>query len=202
MDIGHDLTQLFSASFWDERYSGGRQWSGEPNPQLVHEVADLVPGSALDVGCGEGGDAIWLARQGWRVTGMDVSAVALARAAEHAGDLDVTWVQADVVAEAPTGSYDLVSAHFIHMPPPQLKALHQRLADVVAPGGTLLIVGHDWSDTETGVQRPAIPELYFTADEVAASFAPDEWTTVVAENRPRTFDGMTIHDAVIRMRRR
>src|SRR5215212_3228239 len=78
-------TDLFEPAGWEERYAGEEKvWSGNPNPQLVAEISGMTPGTALDVGCGEGGDVIWLARQGWRVTGADFSANGLARAARHA----------------------------------------------------------------------------------------------------------------------
>src|SRR6478735_6817610 len=102
------------ARFWDERYAGTEQlFSGAANGVLVTEVADMTPGRALDVGCGEGGDALWLAEQGWRVTAPDVSQVALDRAAALDVDGRVEWRQADLTASAPTpGSFDLVSAQY------------------------------------------------------------------------------------------
>ncbi len=194
---------FFSAEYWDDRYSDGRQWSGKPNPTLVAEVADLVPGSALDVGCGEGGDAIWLAEQGWQVTGLDVSGVALRRAAGHSGDLKIEWVQADLRTDDPPGTFDLVTAHYMQLPAELRVPFHHRLAAAVNPGGTLLIVAHDVSDLDTGVRRPMMPGLFFTADEVVASLPRDGWDPVVTESRPRLIpDGITIHDVVVRVRRR
>src|SRR6476661_2126850 len=115
-----------AASAWDERYrSKARLWSGKPNPQLVHEAGGLRPGKALELGCGEGADAIWLARQGWSVTAVDVSAVALERAHSHElaelaresvnasnGDIRsrITWQQADLTQWQPEGPYDLVTS--------------------------------------------------------------------------------------------
>ena len=148
----HHLTDeeaaaMFEPSSWEERYSGEEQmWSGKPNPQLVAEVSGLTPGTALDVGCGEGGDVIWLARQGWTVTGADFSANGLARAARHAEEAGVAdrtdWWQVDARTFAADGrSYDLVTTHYAHPSIPQLE-LYDRLAGWVAPGGTLLVVGH------------------------------------------------------------
>src|SRR6202008_569344 len=112
---------MFTEAFWDERYrSRGRLWSGEPNQRLVEEITGLAPGRALDLGCGEGGDAVWLARQGWHVTAVDVSGVALSRtsrAAEEAGVADrVAVVRHDLSRSFPTGTFDLVTTHFLHSP--------------------------------------------------------------------------------------
>ncbi|WP_348652184.1 class I SAM-dependent methyltransferase [Streptomyces sp. 71268] len=134
--------------FWEARYRAGeRLFSGEPNDALRTEVADLPPGRALDLGCGEGGDAIWLAQRGWRVTAVDVSPTALLRGARNAraagvGDL-VDWHRHDLARSFPTGTFDLVSAHFLHSPVelPRGQILRTAAA-AVAPGGTLLIVGH------------------------------------------------------------
>ena len=101
--------------FWDARYAGEhRIWSGNPNPVLVRETAQLTPSTALDLGCGEGADAVWLAQQDWQVTGVDISQVALDRATEHASDAGVAdridWQRRDLGESFPTGSFDLVSA--------------------------------------------------------------------------------------------
>lgn len=213
---GDDLADVvMKEAFWDERYrSSSELWSGRPNPQLVAEAADLVSGTALDVGCGEGADVIWLAERGWRVTAVDVSTVALERGADHALEMGVdvaeriTWLHADVTEWVPAaGSFDLVSAQFMHPPRDQRKLLYRRLAESVAPGGTLLIVGHHPSDVETTVPRPSAPELLFTASDIATSLAPEEWDILVAEARARSVpdpDGhpTTIRDAVLRARRK
>ena len=203
-----------SEEFWDQRYrSSSTLWSGEANPQLVTEASDLPPGSALDVGCGEGADAIWLAERGWRVTAVDVSTVALDRGAAHAHDVSaevaqrITWLPADVAEwSPPVASYDLVSAQFMHLPQVQREVLHSRLAGSVAPGGTLLVVGHHPSDLQSGVPRPSVPGLLFTSSEVADSLAEAAWLIEVDEARARqTLDPegqvTTIHDAVLRARR-
>ena len=124
---GHDLSDedvnaFFEPGGWDERYSAEEQvWSGNPNAQLVAEASGLAPGTALDVGCGEGGDVVWLARNGWRVTGADFSSTGLARAARHAEQAGVAdrvdWWQVDARDFTAEGrSYDLVTTHFLHPP--------------------------------------------------------------------------------------
>nr|WP_240809092.1 class I SAM-dependent methyltransferase [Microbispora catharanthi] len=209
------MRTLFDEATWEERYrSRPAVWSGRPNPQLVAEAAQLPPGRALDVGTGEGADAVWLAARGWRVTGADISATALERAAAHAADAgaDVAdrteWVRADLRDHAlPEGAYDLVSAQYMHLPREARRTLFARLAAAVAPGGTLLIVGHHPSDLLTKVRRMHFPQMMFTAEEVAASLDPAEWEVTAAEARPRTAvdpEGgeVTIRDAVLVARRR
>jgi len=204
-----------SEATWDERYaSSDKVWSGEPNEQLVTEVVGLDAGTALDLGCGEGADAVWLAQQGWRVTAVDISTVALQRAAAHArqvldaaGDR-IEWVHQDVLTWAPpAASYDLVTVHFMQLPEQQRLDVHRRLAAAVAPGGALLIVAHSPLDLETTVKRPPSPELYFTATQVADALEPREWEIVKAEARPRPVtdpEGRSIHvyDEVLHARRR
>lgn len=218
-DVSHghatDTTVLFTKEFWDARYrSAGMIWSGNPNPRLVEHAVDLALGTALDVGCGEGADAIWLAARGWQVTGLDLSTVALDRAAERAAAASeavaarITWQQADLLSWDPAPMrFDLVSAQFIHLPKAERDPVFQRLAESVSPGGTLLIVGHHPSDLQTTLRRPQQPELFFTAADVAAFLDPQEWEMIVSAAVPRgTTDPegrtVTIHDAVLRARRR
>jgi SAM-dependent methyltransferase len=198
---GHDQAS------WEERYHGSAAlWSGRVNPPLVDETAELAPGRALDVGCGEGGDALWLAARGWHVTGLDWSQVALDRAAEHAAAAGlaerVAWVQADVETwQPPLGAYDLVSAHFLHPTAAQRGPLLARLAAAVAPGGTLLWVGHPY-DAERAKVWGA--DRFATAPAVAAELDSATWKVVVAEKRPRQSAGDGHHgdDEVLRARRR
>lgn len=199
---------MFSQPAWEERYGaraghGHGIWSGQPNAQLVAEAAGLPPGRALDAGCGEGADAMWLAGQGWRVTGVDFSRTALDRA--QARSADVEWRYEDLTVWTPEErAYDLVSAQFVHLP--GLLELYGRLAAGVAPGGSLLIVGHDPTD-DAGPHRPQIPGMFFTADEVAGSLDPREWEVVVADTRERaglSHEGveLTVRDIVVHARRR
>jgi len=205
---------VYDEESFEERYrSTDALWSGRPNAQLVREAADLPPGSALDVGCGEGADAIWLAGRGWQVTAADFARTALRRGEAHAATLGpevarrIRWVYADLTAEVPGKGYDLISAQFMHLPPDQRRTLFARLADAVAPGGTLLVVGHDFSDVAAGAHRPPEPERFFTAEEVAAGLDPGAWEVQVVEARPRPAhvhegEDITVHDAVLRARKR
>ena len=133
---------------WDQRYARStRIWSGDPNVVLAREVADLPPGSALDLGAGEGADAVWLAQRGWRVTAVDISGVALQRAAAHAAAAGVAdridFQRRDLGETFPDGTYDLVSAQFLHSygPLPRMRVLRSAAA-AVARGGILLVEGH------------------------------------------------------------
>ena len=211
----HSGETVMDAEFWDAMYrSRTAAWSGRPNPQLVTEAADLVPGSALEVGCGEGADAVWLAQRGWRVTAVDISMTALGRAQDHAAQAGpdvagrITWLQADLVGgPAPDlGAYDLVTAQFMHLPSAQRVALHARLAAAVAPAGTLRVVGHHPSDAHAGVGRWAESDLGFTAAQVADALDPKLWEVVADESRARTVatadgDDHTVHDVVLVARR-
>jgi SAM-dependent methyltransferase len=207
-----DPSQWFTQEYWDDRYSGESIWSGHPNPLLVRYAAGLAPGTALDVGSGEGADVIWLATQGWHVTGADISPVVLRRAAGLAAQAGpavtarITWQQADLLSwEPPDAHFDLISAQFIHLPRRERESLHRRLAAAVRPGGTLLAVSHHPSDLEIG-QRPQLPEMFATAEEMSAVLDPAGWSIETSEpGRQATFpDGetYTIHDAVLRAVRR
>lgn len=199
---------------WDARYSEhDRVWSGEPNAVLVEEAAGLEPGTALDLGCGEGADAVWLARRGWRVTAVDVSGVALERAARHAeaagvGDR-IDWQRRDLGTSFPEGTYDLVSAAFLHSPGEGLprERILRDAAAAVAPGGVLLVIGHagppPWDpDAHPDAHLP-------TAEEVLKSLElpEDEWDVLRMGEHERVQtapDGrvMTRTDNALKLRRR
>lgn len=182
-----DLETLFSPTFWDERYSGvDRTWSGRPNQRLVEVVADLPPGRALDLGAGEGGDAAWLAQQGWEVVALDASQVALDRAAELVASDRVTWRQADLrtwTPEADLGVFDLVTSCYLHLPLAHHAHLVAQLAAVVRPGGRLLLVSHHPDDIAIG--RWDVDGIMRPAATVAGELDPDVWEVVRADDPTR-----------------
>jgi SAM-dependent methyltransferase len=160
---------------WDERHAARDPIeSSEPDPTLVAEIGPLAPGRALDLGTGDGRNAVWLATRGWDVTAVDFSRVALDRGralAERTG-VGVDWVQADLLAWTPPPlGFDLVCLFFIHLPPAERRVAYQRAAAAVAPGGSILVVGHDRSNFGRGTSGPQDPTLLFTAGEVAADLA-------------------------------
>jgi SAM-dependent methyltransferase len=178
---------------------------------LVEETSALAPGSALDAGCGEGADAIWLAERGWRVTAVDIAFTALDRARAVALPADVaeriTWQQGDLIANPPPpASFDLVSSHFMQVAPDALAALVGGLAAAVKPHGTLLIVGHHPSDLLTTARRPRAPGVLYAAEAVVALLDETVWETTACEARPRPATdpaghSITVHDTVLRARR-
>jgi 2-polyprenyl-3-methyl-5-hydroxy-6-metoxy-1,4-benzoquinol methylase len=206
----HDAKEMFEPASWDERYgTEQRVWSGNPNAQLVAEVSDLTPGTALDVGCGEGGDVIWLAGRGWAVTGADFSSNGLARAARHAEQAGVAdrteWWLVDARSFAADGRvFDLVTTHFLHPPDGGMLAVTRRLSEAVAPGGHLLVVGHAPSHRFTHMGESARRAMFLAADLLPA--LPEDLEPVVVEQRPRTVtrDGQTVEidDSTLLARRR
>ena len=203
---------------WDARYGSDRIWSGSPNGTLVHEVSGLAPGRALDVGAGEGGDAVWLAEQSWSVTASDISQRALDRVGGEASrrGLSVECLHADANELDPfgTAAYDLVSAQYASIPrTPDGRAVRNVLG-AVAPGGTLLVVGHDLEPFRApaghaghaGHTKMFDPDAYLGVDDFAdALSASPEWDVEVHEKRPRPAGAVSTHhveDIVLRARRR
>jgi SAM-dependent methyltransferase len=194
--------------FWNDRYSGREQlFSGKPNSVLVAEVTDLPPGRALDVGCGEGADALWLARRGWQVTAVDISRVALQRASAADADVAnrVTWTRTDLLTTPPAGSaFDLVSVHYFPLPRQPDHAALCGLLDALAPGGTLLFTSHDLAELSPRPGQGFDPGDYYQPDDIV-ELLDDGWTVLVNEFRPRASHtpAGTHHtrDAVLRVQR-
>ena len=156
---------------WNRRYGEAGQLFGvDPNRFLVAEVDGLVPGRALDLACGAGRNAVWLAERGWTVTGVDFSDVALehARRLSAARGVEVEWVQADVREwTPPAAAYDLVAILYLQIPAEERRVVHGRAAAAVAPGGTLLVVGHDRENLVSGSGGPQDVRVLLDAEEVA-----------------------------------
>jgi SAM-dependent methyltransferase len=177
---------------WDERYqSEDLVWSAEPNRFLVTELEDLTPGRALDLACGEGRNAIWLAEHGWTVTGVDFSVVALDKARRLAAvrGVSVTWELADLTEYTPVPEhFDLVVVLYLHLTEGSRRVVFGRAAAAVAPGGTLLVVGHDSTNPEHGWGGPREPAVLYGPDEVAADLTGLDIVRAVRVERPVTTD--------------
>jgi SAM-dependent methyltransferase len=196
-DHDHPTTAVPEQQYWEDFYQAKDQiWTGKPNPLLVREVGSLAPGTALDLGCGEGADAIWLAQRGWRVTAVDVSATALRRAAAHAvnagvGD-GIGWARHDLAQSFPAGLFDLVSAQFFHSPVApagEREKMLRRAAEAVAPAGVLLIVGH--AGWPSWAEHPPFEFHFPTTSEVLESLGIDQdrWHVERAELVERVSTG-------------
>lgn len=152
------------ANDWDARYAAAQQWSDEPNELAAQLIADLPPGRALDVAAGEGRMALWLAARGWQATALDFSAAGLARGQQRAQarGLQVDWQVADALtASFGERTYDLVLVLYLHLARTQLPALLGRCADAVAPGGRLLLLGHDRDNLVRGTGGPPDPDVLY-----------------------------------------
>lgn len=178
------------AQAWDARYEGSELvWSAGPNTFVVERVAPFPSGRALDVACGEGRNALWLAEQGWDVVGIDFSEVGIAKArriADHRG-VDVDWRVGDVTdPSAVTGAFDLVLVAYLQLPRPTLDAVLGHLTDRVAPGGHLLVIGHHADNLERGCGGPPDQGLLHDPDHIAALLAGAGLVIVEASEVHRT----------------
>jgi SAM-dependent methyltransferase len=158
---------------WNRRWGGEERVhaSTDPSRFLVAEVAGLPPGTALDLACGAGRNAVWLAERGWRVTAVDFSEVALRMARSLAAQrrVDVDWTEADVAAwMPPPRAYDLVCVFYLQLPAAERRLALARAADAVRAGGTLLVVGHDLLNLTEGWGGPTQADVLFTPDDVVA----------------------------------
>ncbi len=212
-------TGLVDASGWNERYAAATVWSGEPNAALVRTLSSLVhpargaDGSAptaLDIGCGEGADARWLAAHGWDVTGVDWSDVALdrARSATREAGLDAAFAQGDATDPAflaglsPTGTFDLVTLAFIHPEPEDRDSAYAHLPALVAPGGHLLVIAHDPEHGVRGFGGPPAHRLLSPDAILVALHLPEGFEVLVSEVQPRESDGAVVAlDSVVLVRR-
>ncbi len=148
---------------WNQRYeTTDLVWTAEPNRFLVAEVEGLAPGTALDLGAGEGRNAVWLAQQGWQVTAVDFSDVGLAEAEQlaAAAGVEMSTTCADLIGDRPPPrAFDLVAVLYVHLPASVRPAVNRCAADAVAPGGTLLVVGHDTTNPTDGYGGPQDPDV-------------------------------------------
>ena len=194
---------------WNRRYAGSELlWTAQPNRFLVSEAADLRPGRALDLACGEGRNAVWLAEQGWQVTGVDFSEVGLAKARRlgAARGVEVEWVAADLLGYQPEPrAFELVLVFYLHVPESERGLIPHAAAEAVATGGTLLVVAHDSSNLEHGHGGPQSPAVLYTPDDVVRALDGGQFEIARADvvQRPvETPDGERIaRDALVRARR-
>jgi SAM-dependent methyltransferase len=189
---------------WNRKHGeAGLLFGAEPNRFLVAEAAGLLPGQALDLACGSGRNAVWLAREGWSVVGADFSDVALDQARSLAAErgVEVEWVQADLREwEPPVRAFDLVVVLYLQLPAEELGPVMRRAARAVKDGGTMLVVGHHADNLASGSGGPKDPRVLFTPAEVAAGLDGLEVEKAEAVFRPVEGDRDAI-DALVRARR-
>jgi SAM-dependent methyltransferase len=218
------MKQAFDKDYWESHWqeANGPAPGGEivPNPYLARAISGLAPGTALDAGCGEGAEAIWLATHGWQVTAADISTGALARASDCsrrgcAAPERVQWVEADLSVWEPGEQFDLVTTHYAHPAMPQL-AFYERISCWVAPGGTLLIVGHlhtsetpghGHSEGQPGHGHNPPEEVSLTAASITVGLDATRWDIVTADEPIRTVTNraggtVQLDDVVVRATRR
>jgi len=189
---------------WNRRYAGRELlWTGEPNRFLVAETAELRPGRALDLACGEGRNTVWLAEQSWQVTGADFSEVALekARRLADARGVEAEWVTADLLEYRPEArAFDLVIVFYLQVPAAQRRTILRAAVEAVAPGGTFLLVAHDRANLEQGHGGPQEPTVLYTAEDVVADLDGLQIERAERVERPvQTPDGDRIAlDALVR----
>ena len=182
------------ADAWDQRYAASELvWSREPNQFVATELADLPPGTAVDLAAGEGRNAIWLASQGWSATAVDFSQVALDKGARLVGDLDVTWVRADATTWQPPAPVDLVVMAYFQVPAEDRRRAVRGAATMLRPGGTLLLVAHDSTNIAEGTGGPQDPAVLMSAEDVLADLEGIEVAVVRAERVAREVSAADEH---------
>jgi len=189
---------------WDERYAGSALvWTAEPSRFLVSEVETMPPGRALDLACGEGRNAIWLAQQGWDVTGVDFSTTGIEKAQRLAREhgVEVDWRVADATAwQPPATTFNLVIIFYLHLPAGQMDAVLDRAQAAVAPGGTLLVVGHALRNLSDGAGGPRDADLLYGPDDVANRLTGLVLERAQEVERPVEGGGLAL-DVLVRARR-
>ena len=194
------------AELWDARHAARDPIeSADADPTLATAAATMTPGTALDLGAGDGRNAVWLAEHGWRVTAVDFSAVAIERARALAArrGVDVDWRREDLLAWVPpAAAFDLVVLFFIHLPSDERHLVYANAAAAVRPGGTLLVVGHDRSNLADGIGGPQDPDVLFTPLDIVRDL-PAGFTVTRAETvrRPGTPPPAPIDAVVCAVRR-
>jgi SAM-dependent methyltransferase len=200
----------FDAQWWEHHYENTAAGpAGRPSPQLLAELAAVTAGTVLEAGCGTGADAVWLARRGWEVTAVDISPTAVQHArtlaAQHGPDVTrrISWLVADLTVWQPPQQYDLVVSQYVH-PDLPFGDYVARLAQAVASGGTLLIVGHDHADSHSALHAPQTASI--GPDAVIQALDPNQWDVAVAEARTRRVSQgstqITIDDMVVKANRK
>ena len=190
---------------WDDRYASAELvWSAEPNRFVAAELSELAPGRALDVACGEGRNAIWLASVGHDVTAVDFSGVALAKARELAAKqgVSVRWVEADVVESAlPEGPYDLVLLCYLQLPAAARRVVLTKASSALAAGGTVLVIAHDIRNLTEGVGGPQDPAVLCGPEDVAADLDGHGLVVTKAERVTRAVVERPAIDLLVRAER-
>lgn len=206
----------FDKDFWEEHWLQKHRnpartgdLSAPPNPYLMQETDELIRGSALDAGCGEGAEAIWLASAGWQVTAVDISSAALEKAAVRAEEADVVdriaWVEADLGTWDPGRQFHLVTSQYAHPAMPQLD-FYSRISKWVKPGGTLLLVGHLHSSVAGDHSHHSPKDVSVTAGAIVERLGITDWRIETAEETSRIVSKhggreITLHDVVVRATR-
>lgn len=205
MDEAVNEPRRGSARWWDERYAAAELWwSVEPNRFVVEECSALAPGRALDLACGEGRNALWLAGRGWQVTAVDFSTAALdkARALGEQSGAHVDWVAADVsdwLARGSTDLYNLVVLAYLQVHGAERRQVLAAAAGVTAPGGSLLVVAHDLRNLTEGTGGPQDPDLLWTVQEVTRPGFTPARTEVAARPVDGPVERATAWDTVVRL---
>ena len=190
---------------WDRKHGeAGLLFGADPNRFLVAEIDGLEPGRALDLACGSGRNAVWLAERGWTVLAADFSDVALEKARGLAADrgVEVEWVQADLREwEPPARAFDLVVVLYLQVPRDELRSALRNAAEALAPDGTILVIGHHLENLENGYGGPSNPAVLYTPEEVAAALEGLEIEKAERVLRPVEGERDAI-DVLVRARRR